>query len=526
MTQFHSLLIRQIRKYFPEGVVPAGIDNGFIEAVSRAYEQFDDDRQMVERSLDLSSQELMQANSELRAIFEAVPDLFFRLAPDGKIVDCKGARQSDFFLPASDLIGKHIQAIPVADVAEIFSVAVKTVTATQSIVTFDYELGKDGEARYFEARFIPIMTGNEILAIIRDISNWRRAAEELKHSLSLLQSTLESTADGILVVNLNAEIVSFNERFAQMWRIPDELLRSRDNNRALEYVAAQMKDPRGFLAKIQQLFETPDVDCADILEFQDGRVFERYSTAQRLDGQAIGRVWSFRDITAARQAEALRAADQQRLQTLSRKLVEAQETERRRIARELHDEIGQTLTGVKIAIQASRLELGQQCSGLDAAVEEVNSAIRRVRDLSLSLRPAMLDDLGLVATLHWYFDSIMQRSGINCEYLFRGAEKRLAPDLEIACFRVAQEALTNIVRHAKARNVKLTLMVKEKYVELIVADDGIGFNVRAARQRSARGDSMGLSAMNERVVLAGGTLIVRSKKGSGTTVRVRFPGTQ
>jgi PAS domain S-box-containing protein len=524
MTQLHSLLIRQMRKHFPAGVTTP-IESAFIEAVSRAYEQFDDDRQMLERSIDLSSQELMQANAELRAIFEAVPDLFFRLEADGRIIDYKASGESGFFLPSADLVGKYIQAVANRGVAKKFEAAIEFVDRTRSMATFEYALGFDSQTQYFEARIVPIITADGTLAIIRDITNRRRAEEEVKNSLSVLQSTLESTADGILVVDLAGEIVSFNQRFAQMWRIPSETLATRDDNKALTHVLDQLENPQQFTDKVRELYSRPDVDSIDLLEFKDGRVFERYSIPQRLDGKAVGRVWSFRDITARRQAEADRAEDQRRLQTLSRRLVEAQETERRHIARELHDEIGQALTGVKIAMQTLPLEAAKECfsARLQGAVAEVDAAIKLIRGLSLSLRPAMLDDLGLVPTLHWYFDSVMLRSGLHCQYLFRGAEKRLGADLEITCFRVAQEALTNIVRHSKASKVRLKVEVTEKRVELVVFDDGIGFDVAANRQNNEPGLSIGLSAMHERVLLSGGTLSINSRKGRGTTVRVRFP---
>ncbi len=130
-----------------------------------------------------------------------------------------------------------------------------------------------------------------------DITERKRVQTELEHSLSLLEATLDSTADGILVVDPEGRIVSFNKKFVQMWRIPQSIIDARDDNVALAFVLDQLKDPQGFLSKVRELYNQPDAESHDILEFKDGKIFERDSQPRRLAGKSIGRVWSFRDIT-------------------------------------------------------------------------------------------------------------------------------------------------------------------------------------------------------------------------------------
>jgi two-component system, NarL family, sensor histidine kinase UhpB len=195
----------------------------------------------------------------------------------------------------------------------------------------------------------------------------------------------------------------------------------------------------------------------------------------------------------------------------------AQERERRRIARELHDEIGQTLTGL---VLRSETIARRGPPALRGDLEELREAVRRgaedVRSIAQGLRPEALDELGLQSALAALSSSLLQQSGLHVERALEpGLE--LSAEEELVIYRVAQEALTNVVRHARASQVTLTLRRRADGVVLTVADDGIGL------PRSARGDWTGVRGMRERALLIGAELVVRAAAPRGTEVRLRIP---
>lgn len=214
-------------------------------------------------------------------------------------------------------------------------------------------------------------------------------------------------------------------------------------------------------------------------------------------------------------------ASQARMQALSHRLVELQETERRQIARELHDEVGQLLTRLKLSLElAARLPAERLPETLAGAQTLTAELMGRVRELSLDLRPAMLDDLGLLPALLWHCERYTAQTRVRVKLEQQGLARRFPAEIETAAYRILQEALTNVARHAGVEEVAVRLWTTRDTLGVQIEDHGVGFEVDDALTVHA---GCGLPGMRERALLAGGTLLVEAGPGTGVRLTAQFP---
>ncbi|MCX7144594.1 MAG: PAS domain-containing sensor histidine kinase, partial [Proteobacteria bacterium] len=254
----------------------------------------------------------------------------------------------------------------------------------------------------------------------------------------------------------------------------------------------------------------------------DGLVGWADVTGAKLYPDGDETIWSFIDISERKRAELELEQSSERVSALSRRLIEVQEAERAALARELHDEIGQVLTAVRLHLKVVEREdaQGKHRESLDKALSVVERAIGQVRGLSLELRPPVLDDLGLLPALRWL---ALQQSGrgggglqIDIEVVPEGGS--VPRGVAEAAYRIVQEALTNVLRHADARRATIRLEQDAERLAVSIRDDGRGFDPVEVRRMGG----FGLLGMQERVKLAGGNLGVSSEPGGGTEVRAEF----
>jgi PAS domain S-box-containing protein len=227
------------------------------------------------------------------------------------------------------------------------------------------------------------------------------------------------------------------------------------------------------------------------------------------------------DITELKQVEQTQRDYAERLQVLSRRLMQVQETERRYIARELHDEIGQALTGLKLTLEMTlRLPPEQVKTSLVEALALVNELVARARNLSLDLRPAMLDDLGLLPALLWHIGHFMKQTQLRVTFKHAGLEgRRFRPEVETAAYRITQEALTNVAKHARVDEATVRVWLDQDTLGLQIEDHGAGFDPEMAL---AADNTSGLAGMRERAILSGGQLTVESHFGVGSRLMAEW----
>jgi PAS domain S-box-containing protein len=255
----------------------------------------------------------------------------------------------------------------------------------------------------------------------------------------------------------------------------------------------------------------------------DGRVywvFCQYAPIYDETSIVTGYVGTLSDLTQQKHTQ---SALTENKNAFARQLLHVQEEERRRIARELHDEMGQMLTVLKLELQGLQREPASPSIQLEESLSMVDLIMSQMRTLLADLRPVPLETLGLPAALHWYLNRQGLRSGVKIHFHADTMRARPPAEIEICCFRIVQESITNALRHARAHNITVELRCEIDALCIQITDDGVGFNVAAARSRAAAGVSLGLLGMYERANLAGGHLSITSATQQGTVVTVRFP---
>jgi len=335
----------------------------------------------------------------------------------------------------------------------------------------------------------------------------------------------ENVSEGIFQSTPEGYYLTANPALARIhgFSSPRELIRScRDISREI-YVDPARRD------EFKRLLEKDGVvrDFEHEAFRKDGIRIWLSVNARAVCGEA-GKVLYYegtaRDITQRKHAEQALRESEERTRTYSRHLIEAQESERRRMSRELHDQVGQILTAVKMNLHSLR----QKCSAPEilSSIEDnmkvIDEAVDQVRDLSVDLRPLLLDDFGLVVAVRWYLDRHAKSCGVPAHFTTRSLDEddRFSSELETACFRIVQEAVTNVARHARASRISVVLERAEQNLILSISDDGAGFDMKALRTSAA---TLGLRSMEERVQAVGGSITIDSAPDLGTAICARFP---
>lgn len=386
---------------------------------------------------------------------------------------------------------------------------------------------KDGRTVWTEQRNVAIFDERGNLAAIegiaRDVTERKRAEEALRESEKKFRDLVENSLVGVYVIQ-DGIFRYVNPKLAEIFGYESDQLIGKKGPMDLTHPQYRPIVENNIAKRLSGEIRSVRYEFKGITRDEKVIDVEVHGSGTLYDGKPAV-VGTLLDVSESKRSQESLRDSSQRLERLSHRLLEVQEAERRGLARELHDQVGQALTALKINIQSvQRLsDPANLRARLHESIAIVDQTIDQVRSLSLDLRPSLLDDLGLVPALRWYLDRTAQRAELKANFTAEPLESRPSPEIETACFRVAQEALTNVIRHAHARRIEVMLRHTNDLLELIVHDDGGGFDVGEALKKSARGESLGLTGMKERVELTGGQFLIRSSSEGGTVVQARFP---
>ncbi len=361
---------------------------------------------------------------------------------------------------------------------------------------------------------------------VQDITERKRAEESLRNTQQHLKSIFDTVPALIWQKDWDEKYVAVNKAFCQTFGFSEgDILGKTDHDLFPPEVADQfVRDDRRILSS-----SVPEFGIEE--HFQKASGESGWNLTDKMvyrdkDGNIAGTIGFALDITARKQAEEALKKSKEKLRALSARIQSVREEERENISREIHDDLGQRLTGLKMDLawllrnlKPDQSELKEKAKTMSQLIDQTVGTIRRI---STELRPRILDDFGLVAALEWQALEFANKTGIPCHFRSTVRKLDLTADLSIAVFRIFQEALTNVARHSQATRVEASLKKDAQGLFLTIRDNGRGIS----EKEITRSQSLGLVGMRERALIFGGLVTIQGRKGKGTSVILRLPATR
>ena len=381
---------------------------------------------------------------------------------------------------------------------------------------------RDGREIAVEHSAAPILAGQGkvigVVLVFRDVAERRQERIEIAEQAALL----ELTQDSVFVIDTEGRV--------QFWSRGAEAMLGYSKAEAAGKIGHDLlcaEFPQPYTEIMAELMRVGHWNGDLILTAKDRRrvvVAGRWALQWSIRGKPPRVLVVISDITERKRAENLHVLQTEQLRALAERLQCVREEDRKRVARDLHDQIGQILTAIKMDMSWIGRHLpqseGEVLARLGESIQLIDSGVKTVRTICSGLRPGVLDDLGLAAAIEWQARDFSSRNNVLCDVSVPPVDLHLDRDRSTATFRIFQECLTNVIRHAEAKQVRVVLSQEDENIVLVVEDDGIGF--REPDFSNTLG-SLGLLGMKERAQFCGGDVHISSSPGNGTTVTVRVP---
>lgn len=479
---------------------------------------------------------LRDSEHRLRSLIESAQDIMLTVSKDAVITSLNPAFERLTGWTCNEWIGKPFGGLLHPDDLQFTADLLAHTMAEREVLTAALHLRmREGGYLTVEATIVPHVNGDQVIGmmgIMRDITERRRAEAEREKLLNDRLLLLESTGEGIYGLDQQGRCTFINKAGARMLGYRPEEVIGKNMHALIHHHRADgspypSEDCRIYAAFLKG--EGYHVEN-EMMWRKDGTAFpveySSFPVSER--GVITGAVVTFTDITERKRAEEQLQTTVDQLRSLSRRLEVVREEERRRIARELHDQLGVALTCLKFDL----VQLSQTVSMVDkhsvrvhlqdkihSMVGPIDNTIGLVQRIVTELRPGVLDDLGLVAALEWLVRDFQQRTGIASAFSTSLEDIEVDREVATAVFRICQEALTNVARHARATEVTISLEQTSWRLLLEVKDNGQGIPA----EKVADAQSLGLLGMRERAGQVGGRLIITGRPGEGTTVTLSLP---
>jgi PAS domain S-box-containing protein len=383
-------------------------------------------------------------------------------------------------------------------------------------------IARDGREIPVEHSAAPILAGEGkvigVVLVFRDVTERRREREATAEQAALL----ELTQDSVFVIDMDGTI--------RFWSRGAEAMLGYSKSQAAGKISHELlrtEFPQPLDEIKAELMRAGHWEGDLVKTAQDGRrivVASRWALQWGKRDQLPRVLVINSDITERKRGEESVILQKEQLRALAERLQWVREEDRKRVARDLHDQIGQILTAIKMDMTWMTRHLPESerevRARLTESIELVSDGVKSVRAICSGLRPGVLDDLGLAAAIEWQASDFASRNGVRCEVSVPPVDLHLDGDRATAAFRIFQECLTNVIRHAQAKSVRVSLCQEDENIVLVVEDDGIGF--RESDLSHSLG-SLGLLGMKERAQFCGGDVQISSSPGNGTIVTVRVP---